>query len=695
MRPHSTPPARWLGLALALACGLAWVTPSRAAAPVAMQAPLLGVAWYPEQWPQAQWEHDLALMQAAHVGVVRIGEFAWSSMEPSEGHYDFAWLDAAINAAARHHIAVVLGTPTAAPPAWLTQKYPDTLRVDENGVRDEHGNRQQFSFASPRYRQLAHGIAAQMARRYGHNPAVIGWQLDNELAAESFDPAAKAQFHEWLKLRYGSIAALNRRWSTAYWSQTYDDFAQIPVRPSDENPALLLDWKRFVSDTWASYLHEQISAIRPQADARQFITTNTMGWFGGFDAYRVHQELDIAAWDDYVAGSRYDWQDNAARHDLTRGYKGRNYWVMETQPGFVNWREVNMALDKGEVRAMAWQAVAHGADAVSYWQWRSAPGGQEQYHGVLVGADGESVPVYQEIRQVGAEFAKAAQVLAGTSVPHAQVALINDFDSRWAIGFQRHAKGFDPLAEFKAFYRPLRAQAGQVDVIGARAPLAGYRLVVAPALNVLPAEVASQLLAWVRQGGQLVLGPRSGMKDADNALWSQRQPGPLADALGGKVAQFYALDAGVPLQGEAGHGEASVWAEQLQAEAPDTQVLLRYGAANGWLDGQPALLSRRYGKGRISYLGAWVDDALLAELSRQWLAQAGVSSPLGALPPGVEAGLREGGGHRVLVLINHATQPQTVQLPWASRDVLASRAQPAGPLRLPADGVAVLELSTH
>ncbi|AVY68085.1 beta-galactosidase [Xanthomonas translucens] len=650
---------------------------------------LLGVAWYPEQWPEAQWERDLTLMQAAHVRVVRIGEFAWSRMEPREGQYDFAWLDRAIAAAARHHIVVVLGTPTAAPPAWLTQAYPDTLRVGQDGVRDEHGNRQQFSFASARYRRFAHAIAEQMAQRYGRNRHVVGWQLDNEYAQASFDPEAKVQFHAWLQRKYGSIEALNRRWATAYWSQTYNDFAQIPVREDEENPALLLEWKRFVSATWTDYSRNQIAAIRPHADPRQFITTNTMGWFAGFDAYTVHDVLDIAAWDDYVAGERYDWVDNAARHDLTRGYKQRNYWVMETQPGFVNWRATNVALRKGQVRAMAWQAVAHGADAVSYWQWRAAPNGQEEYHGTLVGADGEPVPVYAEIQQVGAEFAKAGAALAGTT-PHAEVALINDFDSRWALGFQKHSADFDPVVQMKSFYRPLRQQAQVVDVVSALAPLDGYKLVVAPSLNVLSEVQAQRLTAYVERGGHLVLGPRSAMKNADNGLQPQRQPGPLGELLGGRVQQFYALDKPIPVAGAAGQGSAKIWAEQLQARAAQTEVPLRYGQANGWLDGAPAVLTRRVGKGRISYVGAWLDDATLDRLTGDWLRDAQVRVPLADVPQDVEVGVRSDGRRRVLVLINHGSDAQQVRLPAPMRSLLATGAA-SDMVQLAPEDVAVLD----
>src|SRR5690348_13074153 len=623
---------------------------------------LLGAAWYPEQWPESQWDADLSLMEAAHVHVVRVGEFAWSTMEPTEGQYNFGWLDRAIADAAKHHICVVLGTPTAALPAWLTEKYPETLRVGENGRRAEHGNRQQFSFADKKYRELAHDIAERMAVRYGHNPNVVGWQLDNEYAVPDFSPEAKAQFHAWLQKKYGTIANLNHHWATAYWSQTYNNFDQIPVRQDDENPALLLDWKRFVSDTWKSYSLNQISAIRPHADPRQFITTNTMGWFDGFDEYIVHSVLDIAAWDDYVRTDDFDYDENGATDDLTRGYKRKDFWVMETEPAFVNWRETNTPLQKGQVRDIAWQDIGHGANTVEYWQWRANPNGQEQYHGVLVGIDGKPAPVYAEVQQVGKEFEEAGHALEGTS-PHAQVAIIESYPSRWAIEFQRHSAGFDPVTELLAFYRPLRDQSQSVDIVAPDAPLDGYKVVVAPALNVLPQSVADHLIDYVKQGGHLVLGPRSGMKDQYDALNPQRQPGPLVNLLGGSVAQFYALDTNVPVSGEAGSGTANVWAETLTATSPDTKVLMRYGKSNGWLDNQPAVLQRSVGKGVITYIGAWLDPQLLSTMTQSWLQQAGVQPIVPNTPEGVEVCERSGHGKTVLILINHNTTPEQVTLP--------------------------------
>ena len=683
-----------LPLALGALLIAAPAVPARAQQPQPeAQPPLyLGTAWYPEQWPESRWDADLTLMQQAGIRFVRITEFAWSSIEPSEGVYKFDWVDRAIADAASHHIFVVLGTPTAAPPAWLTQKYPETLRIKEDGRRDEHGNRQQFNWANPKYRELARGIAEKMAERYGHNPNVIGWQIDNEYAAESYGPDVQKQFQDWLKARYGTLDNLNKRWTTAYWSETYTDWSQIPIEEKYGNPGLLLSWKRFVSDTWRSYQKNQLDVIRANSDRRQFITTNFMGWFDGFDHYTVSQDLDFASWDDYVGRGHLDPNRNGAAHDLTRGFLRKNFWVMETQPGFVNWSPVNTVLDKGEVRAMAWHDIGHGADAVSYWQWRSDLNGQEEMHGTLVGADGTPVPLYSEVAQIGKEFAKASPALAGTSV-HSQVAILHSYDSRWAINWQRHNKNFDPVAQIVSYYKPLREIAQSIDIVPPTASLDGYKLVVAPGLEVLTDADAKNLIAYVKNGGHLVLGQRAGMKDGDNGLQPERGPGPLVALLGGRVDQFYAIDDKpedtVPLSGIWGNTTSKIWAEQLSTSSPDTKVLMRYGKSNGWLDGQPAAITRKVGNGQITYIGAWMDDAAMLKAA-QWMTEtSGVTPAFGPVPEGVDVYPREGEGKKVFILVNFDKTPQTVKLPSTMHNVLEDK--DTGTVSLDHYGVAVLQ----
>lgn len=630
----------------------------------------LGAAWYPEQWPESRWDADLQLMQDAHINFVRVGEFAWSTLEPNEGDYQLDWMYRAVRAAERHHIAVVIGTPTAAPPAWLTTKYPETLRTLPDGSKDKHGGRQQFDWSDAKYRELARDIATRLAERFGHDPDVIAWQIDNEYARESYGANTQRLFQQWLQHKYGSLDKLNAAWTTSYWSQTYQDWSQIPISENGGNPGLMLKWKEFVTDTWRSYQRNQLDAIRAHADARQKITTNMMGWFNAYDHYVIAQDLDFASWDDYIGSGHVDPADNGARHDLTRGFLRRNFWVMETQPGFVNWSADNNSLDKGEVRAMAWNAVGHGAEAVEYWQWRSALNGQEQYHGTLVGADGTPVPLYTEVQQIGADFAKAAPVLTGTTV-ESQVAVLQDYESRWAIDWQKHNRAFDPVQSLLSFYRPLHAMAGSVDIVADVAPLERYKLVVAPALNLLTPEAAANLKRYVEGGGHLVLGPRSAMKDADNALFTERQPGPLADLLGGRVEQFYALNTAVPVDGAWGAGESRQWAELLSTRGPGTEVLMRYGTSNGWLDGQPAAITRKVGKGRITYIGAELDPAALKKAAAWMLEDSGVAPVLARVPEGVDVALRTGPKGRVLILTNYGAAPETVALPHAMRNVLA------------------------
>lgn len=649
-----------------------------------------GVAWYPEQWPETRWGTDLDMMRSAHMNVVRIAEFGWSRMEPADGQFDFGWLDRAIDAAAKRGIKVVLGTPTAAPPAWLTAAHPDTLRINEDGSVEGHGGRRQYSWASATYRRYARRIAEKMAERYGHNPNVIGWQIDNELGAPSFDKEAQGLWHSWLQKKYGTIDELNRRWTTEYWSQHYDSFDQVPLHSKgQQNPGLLLDFDHFATDTWMSVVADQADVIRAHADPRQFVTTNTMHWNLNFDHFRMHRQLDLAAWDNYIPGGRPDWLENGANHDLVRGYKRKNFWVMETQ-AHVDWWPVNRALDPGQAREMAWQAVGHGADALLYWQWRSALNGQEQYHGTLLGPDGTPLPIFPEVVQTGAEFAQAAPLLAGTS-PHAKVAMLFSYDSMWAIKLQPHTKDFDPLAEFVDWYKPLERQAQAVDIVSPDADLSAYPLVVAPSLNVLTQAEADRLAAYVRAGGHLVLGPRSGMKDDANALWPQRQPGPLSPFLGARVAQYYALDAPIKANGALGDATASIWAEELQPQAGDVAVIERYGAANGWLDGKPAVVTRKVGKGSITYVGAWFDAATLDRLAAGVLVDTHIAPILADAPDGVEVDERVGDGRRVLVLINHNAMPARLALPTGAHAVVGDYANGG----LPAHGVAVVLLANE
>jgi len=665
----------------------------------------LGTAWYPEHWPEDRWPIDVRLMAEAGMTVVRVGEFAWSSLQPEPERWDLDWLERAIALLAENGIATVVGTPTAAPPAWLVAAQPDVLAVDASGHRVQFGNRCHYCVNSPEFHAASTRLVQAMGRRFGANAGVIGWQLDNEYNRTCYCDRCRAGFQAYLADAYGSLDALNDAWSTRYWSQTYGSWDQIPIPrearadgsqplPAFHNPGLLLDFRRFVTASYRRFQRLQLDALRPLVPATAWVTHNFMDWYDGYDHYEMTADLDIAAWDWYVGMGRHDHLTSGAAHDLIRGLKRRNFWLMETQPGSVNWRPINTVTDRGEARAMAWHAIGHGADAVLYWQWRSAPGGQEQYHGTIVDPSGRPRPIFEEIRRLGAELASAAGILAG-SEPRANAAILNSYDSRWSIGWQPHHRDFDYVGLLRQYYRPLAARNVSVDVISADAPLDGYDLVIAPALIVMTERRAAALRRYVESGGHLVLTVRTAMKDDHNALLPARQPGPLATIAGVEVDEFFPLLDPVPVLADGGvfppgtSGFARLWAERLQVIDPATEIMACYGPSNGWLDGHPAVTLRRWGDGRVYFVGACLDEGLQDLVLSRVAAEAGLR-PVLETPPGVEAARRSGGPEgEAIVLINHDRERALVRLPVPSWDHLAGRAVD-GSIELAPYGVALL-----
>lgn len=664
----------------------------------------LGTAWYPEHWPEERWADDVKLMRDAGLTVVRVAEFAWSSLEPREGAFDLGWLERAVGLAADHGLAVVIGTPTAAPPAWLTQTYPDTLAINEDGRPAVHGARCHYDVTSERYAFFCRRIAEKLAVCFGHDARVIGWQVDNEYNTVSYSDAARRAFQAWLREQYGTLDALNDAWTTAYWSQTYTDWSQIPLPVQGahgfgqpHNPALRLKWRQFITAAYRRFQHHQIEVIRANAMPSQWITHNFMGFFDGFDHYALSEELDFPSWDQYFPAGHLDFGRDCAGHDLTRGFKRRNFWLMETQPGNVNWARINSVQDRGETRAAAWTAVAHGAEAVCYWQWRNALNGQEQYHGSLIAPDGRPRPIYDEIKAIGDEFEKVGGLFDGTTV-EANVALLHSYDDRWAIDFQRHHADFDPLQYLGSFYRPLSRRNVAVDILSTRAKLDGYKLVIA-APHIVDEAIAGELIRFVENGGHLVLGVRSGMKTPDNALHTVRQPALLQRIAGVHVEEYYALREPIAIKSlirinEKGkrprlllEGAAHTWAEWLVPDQGQRvlQVLARYGAYNGWLDGQAAITRCTHAPsgGTVYTVGAWLDDALQDALIGWVVAQAGVEPVLPNLPAGVHA-MKRGNAY---ILINDA-EAKSVTLPWRANDHLSGKT--AKRFTLPPWGVAVV-----
>jgi beta-galactosidase len=649
----------------------------------------LGAAYYPEHWPEERWPEDIRLMREAGLTVVRMAEFAWSALEPAEGEFQFEWLERGIAMLAEAGIASVIGTPTAGPPAWLVQQHPDLMAVDEGGHRVQFGNRCHYCVNSPELHAATRRLVEAMAEHLGKNPHVIGWQVDNEYNRVCYCERCRELFQRYLADRFGSLDALNRHWSTAYWSQTYSAWEQIPLPIGPHNPGLMLEFKRFVTESYRRFQRLQLDHLCPHLQPGAWASHNFMGWFDGFDHYELARDLDLASWDWYVGTGHHDYLTSGAMHDLTRGLKRRNFWLMETGPGSVNWSSINNTLDKGEARAMAWHAVGHGADAVLYWQWRAALNGQEQYHGTLVDPSGQPRPFYEEAQRLGRDWAAASPLLAGSTVVSG-VALLNCYASRWSVQWQRHHRDFDYVAHLKHYYRPLAARNIATDVISAEAPLDGYRLIVAPALVIVNESQARQLREFVKRGGHLVLTVRCGMKDRHNALLPSRQPGPLADLAGVEVEEYYALLDPVPVNGNWFTGTCQLWAERLKVrDNKNTHVVARFGPCNGWLDDQVAVAVHSYGRGLVYYVGAYLDQDAQQALMDHIVRMAAIRAVM-ETPAGVEACLRVApDGQRIYILVNHERKEQLVPLPWPAHEHLSG--QPvADELNLAPYGVAIL-----
>ncbi|PXA86556.1 beta-galactosidase [Nostoc sp. 3335mG] len=698
-RPHSEPrrlsrsrkPSwRVRSLANALGSGLAVCLAAFAATPTLAnpQASALfpfGVSWYPEQFPESEWDHELSLMVRARITYVRVAEFSWANLEPAEGQYDFGWLDRAIAAASAHGIRVLIGTPTASPPAWLTTKYPDVLAVGASGVPARHGWRRQFSVASPRYRVFAADIAGRLAQRYGGNPDVIGFQIDNEYGRYTYDPVMRSRFQNWMASKYHSIGAFNDEQFNVYWSLKYDDWSQINIPGEQDQPGLWLDWLRFCSDMWREYQRNQLDAMRPYLGADKLVTTNYVAKYDEFDFSVPAQDLDLVGWDWYFDEPTLDPADGAMQHDLYRGFLGRAPWVLETAAGEQSGPVPTYRQPAGETRAMAWQAIGHGADGYAFWVWRTPLNGPETPHGSMIDAAGRPRPIFDEIAKTGAEIQIAWPRLRG-SIPVVNAAILYDYPNRWSIERQPQTKDYDVWDEFVRFRRALMPVTSGVDVIRDGQALKRYPLVIAPNIPLLSKSMADALEAYVRDGGNLLIGPRAGQKNENNRMW---QPSPLEDLIGSRVDVSEPPSRPIKLNGIAGEGVASRWAERVTIEKPDTEVLSRYGSADGWLDGHPAIVTRKVGKGHVTYLGTWPDQTSLNRLISRLAAQAGIGPAWPDIPAGVEVETRRSDkGSTIFVVQNWSGQSRTIRLPRTLQDILSNR--PENRITLPTFGIAVL-----
>ncbi|WP_017772964.1 beta-galactosidase [Paraburkholderia kururiensis] len=652
----------------------------------------LGVCYYPEHWPESMWEDDARRMKALGISQVRIAEFAWSRMEPSPGEYDWGWLDRAVDVLGNAGLQVVMCTPTATPPKWLIDRHPDILPVGADGRVRGFGSRRHYDFSSPSYYEASQRICTAVAERYGKHPAVAYWQTDNEFGCHqtvvSYSPAAVARFREWLRARYGTVDALNRAWGTVFWSMEYRSFDEIdaPIGTVTEaHPSHRLDYRRFASDEVARYNRMQVEIIRAHSPGRP-VAHNFMQLFTEFDHYKVAADLDVAAWDSYPLGAleelwfapelkarwlRTGHPDFASfNHDVYRGMSKLPFWVMEQQPGPVNWAQWNPAPLPGMVRLWSWEAFAHGAGCVSYFRWRQAPFAQEQMHAGLNTPDNRLDLGGNEATQVAADIRRVLDAHAdATHNVQADVALVFDYEAKWLFEVQPQGADFHyPRFAFE-YYSALRSLGLDVDIVPAHAPLDGYKLVVVPPLPVVPDDFADRL---ARSGAQVVLGPRTGSKTRDLQIPSNLPPGALADLLGARVWRVESLRPNVDVPVVSSHAAAGAkpfagvgrhWRDLIDTGTDAERYVSGAEVRATFGDGHPAWVRR----GRVNYLASLFDDALTAHVFAQIAGESG----LNVTAPGESVRVSRRGG--LTYVFNYGEATHTVDGVDASAFVLGSR----------------------
>ncbi|MEV4314614.1 beta-galactosidase [Actinocrispum sp. NPDC049592] len=612
--------------------------------------PLGGVGfggdYNPEQWAEEVWAEDVALMQQARVSMVSVGIFSWAEVERRPGAFDFGWFDRVMDMLAEGGVKACLATMTASPPPWLARLHPETLPIKADGTRMWPGARQAYCPSSPIYREYAGRLVEQVASRYHDHPALALWHINNEYGCHTracyCDVSAKA-FQDWLRDKYSTIDELNRAWSTKFWSQRYDAFEEIlPPRsaPTFANPTQQLDFARFSSDALKGLLTMERDIIRRHSDIP--VTTNHVPLAKTLDLFAWGKEVDVVSYDSYP--DPFDKQAHilaGLSYDVIRSSRQGQPWIlMEQAPSAVNWRHNNGIKQPGQMRLWSWQAIAHGADAVLYFQWRQSKGGAEKFHSAMVPHAGPDSRVFREVAALGEELQQYSDIL-GTQ-PDNDVALVLDWDNWWALELDSHPSNeLTQMDALLAHYTPLFEANIGVDVVPPDADLSKYKLVVVP--NLYLTKDPENLTRYVHNGGHLLMSFFSGIVNGDDQVYLGGYPAPFREMLGLSIPEFHPIDHDEPVEILGEPATASLWLDEIVLEGAEGDVLTQ----------------NAYGQGKAWYLGTRLDANGMRRVMDHITGQAGVRPVLSGLPEGVQAARRGDW----LFLLNHNTYEVEIRRP--------------------------------